>query len=106
MIVYDSLCTFSQVAVYMNFDVQVFKWTACPCQRRPPLEPRASMYAKRSSPSRNQSNTPQNESLKEEIRFGSYFLEIFLSFNLRILRRHGTGTSISRATAGRPRYLI
>ena len=32
--------------------------------------------------------------------------EIFLSFNLRILRRHGTGTSISRATAGRPRYLI
>ena len=26
--------------------------------------------------------------------------EIFLSFNLRILRRHGTGTSISRATAG------
>ena len=32
--------------------------------------------------------------------------EIFLSSNLRILRRHGTGTSISRATAGRPRYLI
>ena len=73
MIVYDSLCIFSQVAVYMNFDVQVFKWTACPCQRQPPLEPRASMYAKRSSPSRNQSNTLQNESLKEEICFGSYF---------------------------------
>ena len=32
--------------------------------------------------------------------------EIFLSFNLRILRRHGTGTSISQATAGQPRYLI
>ena len=30
MIVYDSLCIFSQVAVYMNFDVQVFKWTASP----------------------------------------------------------------------------
>ena len=64
---------FSQVAVYMNFDVQVFKWMACPCQRRPPLEPRASMYAKRSSPSRNQSNTLQNESLKEEICFEFYF---------------------------------
>ena len=73
MIVYHSLCIFSQVAVYMNFDVQVFKWTACPCQRRPPLEPRAFMYAKRSIPSRNQSNTLQNESLKEEIRFGYYF---------------------------------
>ena len=57
----------------MNFDVQVFKCTACPCQRQPPLEPRASMYANRSSPSRNQSNTLQNESLKEEICFGSYF---------------------------------
>ena len=45
---------------------QVFKWTACPCQRRPP-------YAKRSSTSRNRSNTLQNESLKEEICFGSYF---------------------------------
>ena len=31
------------------------------------------MYAKRSSPTRNQSNTLQNESLKEEICFGSYF---------------------------------
>ena len=30
----------------------------------------------------------------------------FLSFNLRILRRHGTGNSFSRATAGQPRYLI
>ena len=76
MIVYDSLCVFSQVAVYTNFDVQVFKGTACPCQRRPPLEPRASMYAKRSSPSRNQSNTLQNESLKEEICFGSYFRHV------------------------------
>ena len=37
------------------------------------MQIRASMYAKRSSPSRNQSNTLQNESLKEEICFGSYF---------------------------------
>ena len=73
MIVYNSLCIFLQVAVYMNCDVQVFIWTACPCQHRPPLEPRASMYAKRSSPSRNQSNTLQNESLNKEICFGSYF---------------------------------
>ena len=40
-------------------------------------------------------------------RGGSWLSEeIFHSFKLRILRRHGTGTSISRATAGRPRYLI
>ena len=51
--------------------VQVFKWTACTCQRRSPLEPRASMYAKRPSPSRNLSNTVQNESFKEEIFFGN-----------------------------------
>ena len=71
---YHGLCIFSQVAaVDMNFDVQVFKWTACPYQRRPRLEPHASMYAKRSSPSRNQSHTLQNESLKEKICFGSYF---------------------------------
>ena len=76
MIVYDSLCIFLQVAVYMNCDVQVFKWTACPCKRRPPLEPRAFMYAKWSSPSRNQSKTLQNESLKEEICFGSYFRSV------------------------------
>ena len=55
-----------------NLAVQVFKWTACPCQRRPPL-PRASMYEKRPSPSRNQSNTVRNESLKEDLCFGSYF---------------------------------
>ena len=73
MIVYDRRCIFSQVAAYMNFAVQVFKWTACPCQCRPPLELRASMYAKRPSPSRNQSNTVRNESLKEDLCFGSYF---------------------------------
>ena len=39
-IVYDSLDIFSQVAANMNFTVQVFKWTVCPCQRRPPLGPR------------------------------------------------------------------
>ena len=72
MIVYDSLCIFSQVAAYMNFAVQVFKWTACPCQRRPPF-PRASTYEKRPSPSRNQSNTVRNESSKEDLWFGSYF---------------------------------
>ena len=73
MIVYDILCIFSQVAAYMNFAVQVFEWTACPCQRRPPLEPRASMYAKQPSPSRNESNTVQNESSKKDLIFGSYF---------------------------------
>ena len=72
MIVYDSLCIFSQDAAYMNFAVQVFKWTAFTCQCRPSLEPRA-MYAKRQSPSRNQSNTVRNESLKEDLCFGSYF---------------------------------
>ena len=72
MIVYDSFYFFSQVVAYMNFAVQVFKWTACPCLRRPPL-PRAPMYEKRPSPSRNQSNTVRNESLKEDLCFGSYF---------------------------------
>ena len=33
-------------------------------------------------------------------------VESFLLFNHPILCLHGTGTSISRATAGRPRYLI
>ena len=39
LIVYDSLCNFSQFAAYMNFAVQIFKPTASPCERRPPLEP-------------------------------------------------------------------
>ena len=49
MIVYYSFCIFQvlQVAAYMKFPVQLLKWTAFPCQRRPRLEPRASMYAKR-----------------------------------------------------------
>ena len=50
MIVYDSLCNFSQVAGCMTFPVQVFKWTACPCQVQLSLEPRASMNAKLPTP--------------------------------------------------------
>ena len=68
MIVYDSLCIFSQVAAYMNFAVQVFNEdcmsSSAPC---------VSLYAKWPSPSRNQSNTVQNETLKEDLCFGSYF---------------------------------
>ena len=71
MIVYDSLYIFFlHVAAYimMNFAVQVFKWTASPCQRRPPLTLLCTP-----SPSQNQSNTVQNESLKEGLCIGSYF---------------------------------
>ena len=81
MIVYDSLSIFPQVAAYMIFPVQIFKWThanngmswSAPSPRHP-FEPRASMDAKRPNPSRklprssrNQSNTVQNESLREGI---------------------------------------
>ena len=47
-------------------------WVGIPCQCQPPLEPHASKNAKRTSPSRNKSNTVRNISLKEDLCFGSF----------------------------------
>ena len=71
----------SQVAACLNFPVHVFK---CPCQCQTRLEKSIKYSINQIQYEMNQSNTVQNESLKEGLCFGSYFRVVTYHFLQRI----------------------